>query len=80
MQAIWQAIQKLLLPVRAVEKEIDRNVRVGQHDEHVARRLGRDVPKGIDQLVLIDLGGGDDTRGDFAEQTVFHNTLSLMVL
>ena len=36
-------------------------------DEHVDRRLGRDVPKGIDQLVLIDLGGRDVPRRDLTE-------------
>ena len=36
-------------------------------DEHVDRGLGRDVPKGVDQLVLIDFGGGDVPLGDLTE-------------
>jgi len=36
-------------------------------EEHVDRSLGRDVPEGVDQLVLIYLGGGDVPLGDLTE-------------
>ena len=36
-------------------------------EEHVDRSLGRDIPEGVDQLVLIYLGGGDVPLGDLTE-------------
>ena len=48
------------------------NVCLGHH-QNVGRCLGRDVPEGIDQFVLLNLGGGNHASDDLAEQTVFHN-------
>ena len=46
-------------------------VGLGNHQE-VGGRLGVDVLKGVDQLVLIDLVGRDLARRDLAEQTIAH--------
>ena len=47
------------------------NVGLGNH-QNVGRSLGRDIPKGQNQLILINLGGGDLPCDDLAEQTVSH--------
>jgi hypothetical protein len=37
----------------------------------MGRCLGRNVPEGKAQLILIDLGGGDAPLDDVAKQAVF---------
>ena len=41
-------------------------------DQEMGGRLGVDVVKGVHQLVLVNLVGGDLPRRDFAEQTIAH--------
>ena len=47
------------------------DVDLGDH-QNVGRCLGVDVPEGEDRIILVDLGGGDIPRNDFAEQTIGH--------
>ena len=47
------------------------NVGLGNHQE-MGGRLGDDVVKGVHQLVLVNLVGGDLPRRDFAKQTIAH--------
>mgnify|MGYP006927295151 CR=1 FL=1 len=46
-------------------------------DQEMGGRLGVDVVKGVHQLVLVDLVGGDLPRRDLAEEAVAH-TCSLL--
>lgn len=50
------------------------------NDQKVYRRLGINVVKGQQRVVLIQFVGGDFPRRDFTEQTIFHYNPSLMVV
>ena len=44
-----------------------------RHDQHVDRRLGIDVPEGIDPVVFIYLCAGNVASDDLAKQTIVHD-------
>ena len=50
-----------------------------RQDQHVDRRLGIDVPEGIDLVVLIDLSTGDLAGDDFTKQTIVHDNRSFIL-
>ena len=50
---------------------------LGDH-KNMNRRKGVDVPECQNSLILVDLGGGDGSGDDFAEQAVFHNFFSFL--
>ena len=52
------------------------DMRLGDHQD-VGGSLGRDVPEGQAQVILVDLGGGDGAGDDLAEQTVFNDKILL---
>ena len=43
-----------------------------RHKKNMHRRLRRNIPEGIDQIILINLGARNGSFYNFAKQTVIH--------